>query len=220
MPPVLDQGSLGSCVSNAASLALHFCLKKEKVSDFVPDRLFIYYNGRIQAGYGADVDSGLQLRDAAKSISTFSTCDETLWPYDVTKFSEKPPQNAYDNANLHKKLLYQAVNPDLTSLKAALSEGYPIIFGVTVYDSFMTSDVASTGMIPMPDVQNENVVGGHALTLIGYDDSTQLFQFQNSWGAGWGIQGGRAYIPYSYITGVDSTGTALASDYWTYSLYD
>ena len=50
IPPILDQGSLGSFAANQLSNAMRFCLAKEKVQVFQPSRLFIYYFGRLFEG--------------------------------------------------------------------------------------------------------------------------------------------------------------------------
>jgi len=49
-PPVYDQSQLGSCTANAIAAAIEFDRKKEKLTDFVPSRLFIYYNERVMEG--------------------------------------------------------------------------------------------------------------------------------------------------------------------------
>ena len=46
-PPVYDQGQLGSCTANAIAAAIEFDRLKQKISDFMPSRLFIYYNERF-----------------------------------------------------------------------------------------------------------------------------------------------------------------------------
>src|ERR1051326_9472375 len=43
-PDVYDQGQLGSCTANSIGGAFQFEQIKQKVKDFVPSRLFIYYN--------------------------------------------------------------------------------------------------------------------------------------------------------------------------------
>ena len=45
-PPIYDQGNLGSCTANAIAGAIEFDLMKQKLPDFEPSRLFIYYNER------------------------------------------------------------------------------------------------------------------------------------------------------------------------------
>ena len=51
-PPVYNQGRIGSCTSNAIAAAIEFDrLKKRQAPDFVPSRLFIYYNERAIEGH-------------------------------------------------------------------------------------------------------------------------------------------------------------------------
>ena len=75
-----------------------------------------------------------------------------------------------------------------------------------VYESFMTQNVAKTGIVPMPDLKKEKLQGGHCMNIIGYDDTKQLFICANSWGKNWG-NAGFCYMPYMYIL-----NTSLASD--------
>jgi len=62
--------------------------------------------------------------------------------------------------------------------------------------------------LPLPGA-NESIVGGHAVLAVGYDDTTQLFTFRNSWGAAVGDKG-YFYMPYAYLT-----NSSLANDLWT-----
>ncbi len=47
-PPVYDQGQIGSCTANAIAAAIEFDRGRRPAipPDFVPSRLFIYYNER------------------------------------------------------------------------------------------------------------------------------------------------------------------------------
>src|SRR5438445_13260812 len=96
-PPVYDQGQLGSCTGNAIAGAIEFERLKQKLTDFVPSRLFIYYNERVIEGTVRS-DSGAQIRDGIKSVASQGVCPETEWPYDITKFEQKPPSKAYADA--------------------------------------------------------------------------------------------------------------------------
>jgi C1A family cysteine protease len=82
------------------------------------------------------------------------------------------------------------------------------VFGFTVYESFESAAVAKSGDVPLPS-QGEQVLGGHAVLAVGYDDSKQRFIVMNSWGTGWGKKGFFT-MPYAYMT--DSN---LADDLWT-----
>ncbi|MGA2410396.1 MAG: C1 family peptidase [Candidatus Binataceae bacterium] len=206
-PAVYDQGQLGSCTANAIGGAIEFDLIKEKAPVFVPSRLFIYYNERVIEGT-VDSDSGAQIRDGIKSVASQGAPHEDLWPYDIAKFADKPSPAAYDDALKHKATLYQRLVQVLNQLKGCLAAGNPFAFGFTVYESFESQEVANTGVVPMPG-PNEQVVGGHAVLAVGYDDSEQRFIVRNSWGPGWGLKG-YFTIPYTYL--IDQN---LASDFWT-----
>src|SRR5690242_6215044 len=195
-PAVYDQGQLGSCTANAIAGAIEFDLMKEKKKDFMPSRLFIYYNERDIEGT-VDSDSGAQIRDGIKSIASQGDCPEKEWSYDISKFAQKPPQKCYDDALKHKAVQYQRITRTLNQMKGCLASGYPFVFGFTVYDSFESEEVAKTGQLNMPSA-GENVVGGHAVLAVGYDDTQNRFIVRNSWGASWAMKG-YFTMPYGYL---------------------
>jgi len=61
-PKVYDQGQIGSSTANAIAVAIEFDSKKQKLSDFIPSRLFIYYNARGMQ-HSVPLDNGAQIRD-------------------------------------------------------------------------------------------------------------------------------------------------------------
>jgi len=203
---IYDQGNLGSCTANAIGAAFEFALLKQQLEDFMPSRLFVYYNERVKEGT-VDSDSGAMIRDGIKSVNKQGVCPETDWPYDISKFAERPPDSCYEEAMKHQVLSYQRVPQLLNQLKGCLANGFPVVFGFTVYESFESDQVAQTGEVPMPGA-GEQVLGGHAVLAVGYDDATQRFLVRNSWGDGW-AQGGYFTMPYTYL--VDRT---LAQDFW------
>jgi C1A family cysteine protease len=206
-PAVYDQGQLGSCTANAIAGAIEFDLMKEKKKDFMPSRLFIYYNERDIEGT-VDSDSGAQIRDGIKSIASQGDCPENEWSYDISKFAQKPPQKCYADALKHKAVQYQRITRTLNQMKGCLASGYPFVFGFTVYDSFESEEVAKTGQLNMPSA-GENVVGGHAVLAVGYDDTQNRFIVRNSWGSSWAIKG-YFTMPYGYL--LDQN---LSDDLWT-----
>jgi len=208
---VYDQGNLGSCTANAIAGALEFEQMKQALKAFTPSRLFIYYNERV-IEHTVNTDSGAQIRDGMKSVGSIGAPPETDWPYDVSKFAEKPPKDpAFKDARLGKALQYQRVPQVLNQMKGCLASGYPFVYGFTVYESFESDQVAKTGAAPMP-AAGEKVLGGHAVVAVGYDDASQRFISRNSWGPGWGMDG-YFTIPYAYLTDGN-----LADDFWTVRL--
>ena len=111
-----DQGQLGSCTANAIGAAFEFELLKQKLADFMPARLFIYYNERAMEGTVGS-DSGAQIRDGIKSVAQQGVCPETLWPYVIAQFKTKPSKPCYVEALKHKVSLYQRLTPTLNQLK-------------------------------------------------------------------------------------------------------
>ena len=209
-PKVYNQGRLGSCTANAIAGAIEFERRKQRLSDFVPSRLFIYYNERVIEGTVRS-DSGAQLRDGIKSVASQGVCSEPEWPYVIGRFATKPSARAYNDAQLDRAISYQSLVQDINQMKGCLASGYPFVFGFTVYQSFESAAVARTGHAPMPG-WGERAVGGHAVMAVGYDDASQWFVVRNSWGAAWGMSG-YFTLPYSYLL-----QAGLSSDFWTIRL--
>lgn len=220
LPQPYDQGHIGSCTANAIAGAFEFDLLKQQLTDFMPSRLFIYYNERAMEGH-VRFDSGAQIRDGIKSVATLGVCAESEWPYDDTppqtegdpfppgaKEGEKPPPECYKDALQNRVTSYQRVIRDLDQFRGCLASGYPFVLGFTVYESFEGQDVAHNGIMPMPS-PGENILGGHAVLAVGYDDAEQRFLCRNSWGGDWG-QHGYFTMPYTYLV-----ERAFSSDFWT-----
>ena len=206
MPPIGDQGQLGSCTAWASLAAYRYELDKQKLTDFDPSELAEYYWTRALEGTTSS-DAGATIRDAVKTIAKTGVAPEKLWPYNVAKFNQAPPSGAKQSASHHLALQYQSVPQNLTSIKSALAAGFPVIIGISVYESFESDPVVHTGVVPMPS-PNEQLLGGHALLLVGYDDATRRFTTRNSWGIGFGDHG-YVYLPYGYLT-----TPQLSSDFW------
>ena len=204
--PVEDQGELGSCTANALVGALEFLEDKDKVPYEDLSRLFIYYNERV-IEHTVKSDSGAQIRDGIKSLASKGVCSEKCWPYDISKFTVKPSHPCFGEASKHKITSYFRIRT-IDEMRTCLAEGYPFAFGFSVYESFESQEVAQTGIVPMPQ-PNEQQIGGHAVVAVGYDDSTKRFIVRNSWGDTWGMKGYFS-LPYDYLA-----NNNLAEDFWT-----
>jgi C1A family cysteine protease len=169
-------------------------------------RLFIYYNERAMEGTIND-DAGAMIRDGVKSLVKLGVCSEKNWPYKSAKFTNKPPAACYKEASDHQVTSYHRII-SLQQMRQCLAEGYPFVFGFSVYEAFESDAVAKTGKLNLPK-PSEKQLGGHAVMAVGYDDSAKRVLVRNSWGADWGIKG-YFTMPYDYI----SDGN-LADDLWT-----
>jgi C1A family cysteine protease len=202
-PPIYDQGQLGSCTAFAITSALEFQRIKEGHTDIHFSELFVYYLERKMEGTVSQ-DSGAYIRDGMKAVYTYGACPEQEWPYDIARFTRKPSRTAYSQARHTKTVQYSRVVQ--TGLRPVLASGMPVIFGFSVYDSFMTQAVADSGIAPMPDFTRERVVGGHAVMAVGYTQDTYLCR--NQWGESWG-QKGYFTLPRQYVEDPN-----LCDDFW------
>ena len=206
--PVEDQASLGSCTANATAGALEYLENKVGSGSFENfSRLFVYYNTRV-LGKTVHEDSGGSLRDSVKSVVRVGACDELIWAYDISKFTIRPSLACYRNAKPHKIVDYHRIDGGLSDLLQCLAEGYPFVFGFSVFSEFEGPQVASTGVLNLP-APDETFQGGHAVCAVGYDMDAKTVLVRNSWGSNWG-QGGYFTMPFAYISNPN-----LASDFWT-----
>ena len=205
---VLDQGQIGSCVGNSLAACLQYVqIHNNYQWFFLPSRLWIWNQTKLSEGVSIATDSGVSITDACATIATKNVCAEKWYPYDTLGFGNPIPVLATQKALLHTGQKYFALNNDLVSMKSCLAQGYPFVIGVTVYESFEGTQSIRTGDIPMPNTATEKNLGGHAILIIGYDDSTRRFNFQNSWGVNVGNKGFFT-IPYDYLSNANISGDA------------
>jgi len=202
--PIENQGRLGSCTANALAGHLQFLeeISRQRYKDL--SRLFIYYNERAIEGT-IGVDSGAMIRDGIKVLAKFGVCPESSWPYDIAQFTRKPSAACYKEGLKRRISSYHRLQT-VDELLNCLAEGFPFVFGFTVYESFESLKVAQTGIVPIPK-KTERALGGHAVMAVGYDQKQKRFIVRNSWGVQWG-QEGYFTMPYAYLE-------TLASDFWT-----
>jgi C1A family cysteine protease len=200
-PPPYDQGALGSCTANAFCGAHKILQNIHGVKPlFEPSRLYFYYRERLVEGTlsydaGADVVSGEQIAQST------GVCSESLWPYLIDQYRSVPPAACDADALHHKISGFADIALDgnqVQNIKAAIAAQSPVLLAIAVYQSFESDTVASTGVVPLPNVAVEQLLGGHEVVAVAYDDASQTFTFLNSWG-NWGLAG-FGTLPYGYLS--------------------
>jgi C1A family cysteine protease len=204
--PILNQGSMGSCVAHAAIAVFQWLQKFKTKTFFVGSRMFIYKKARDYSGLTGD--SGTYLRDGAKAMANFGVPPESLWAYNVTLLDVEPTaavkaEAIKAHADSYWRLDGANTTETLNNIKSAMAtNGLPVMFGTTVYDSIF--NVGSDGLIPLP---SGAPAGGHAMAAVGYDDAKSALLVKNSWGTSWGMSG-YGWLPYYYVT------SGLLADAW------
>ncbi len=212
--PIKNQKSLGSCTAHAGCAQLEYYIKRKTNKNVNLSELFLYLETRRNLGWELE-DTGAYLRTTMKTMVSIGICLEKYWPYKIKKFTENPPAFIYPRADDYKVESYFKLDKRgytkkqvLSRIKSALNKKLPLTFGFTCYESALTQ-ARKTGQIPFPSAEDE-VSGGHAVLLVGYDDNMIIkntqddsetigaFIFRNSWGKRWGDKG-RGYLPYDYL---------------------
>ena len=201
MPPVRNQGGQGSC----ASWAVGYYLKSyhehiDKNTDYGKGNnysgayspAFLYNSVKI----GSSCNSGSYLYknlDRVKDIGIASWKD---MPYNESKCDTKPSDTATTNAKCARILDYQKISIhreniksiEMQDIKYYLSHGNPIVIGIKVYNGFDNPKMID-GEFFYKEYNENGYRGGHAIVIVGYDDSKNAFKIINSWGTDWGNNG-------------------------------
>jgi hypothetical protein len=191
--PIEDQLHLGSCVGQAIVGAFELMTNKlhpEKFKDL--SRLFVYYNARLLEGY-VEEDVGTYVRDGIKAVHKWGICIEEKWPYLIKKFADAPNVESYIDARSRLIDSYYRIN-SIDDMIALLDMEIPIVTGIQVFGDF--DRLGSDAVLPLPS-DKDYILGGHAVTIVGYDNDRKYFICRNSFGEDWGDQG-YFYMPYDY----------------------
>jgi len=191
-PPVYSQGQLGTCTAHALTgLYGTLCNINNSDPNFLPSRLFLYFNEQIISG-----NPGVHIHDGIASLKQNGVCSEYLWPYLEDAVKIKPPEDCYNLAKRHRVISAQNVNQNLNEIKKLLIQQIPFAFGFNVYDNFHESDFV-TGIMKMPTASSK-IIGYHAIMCAGYNDDCQSLLCRNSWGSDWGMDG-YFWMPYEFV---------------------
>jgi len=199
--PIKDQGDEGSCTGHAFSSAREWMSRKYDKTSPVLSPQCLYVEELIASGVFPN-DDGAMPRMGCHELTTKGCCETSQYPYVAGQLTVPTPAQA-ENALKYKTGGYHRIGT-LTDFLRCLADPtpWPVTVGFTVYESFMTQQVADTGMMPIPK-PGEQPQGGHEVLCLGYLLPQQLALMQNSWGDGWG-QKGYFWMPLETITAPDT----------------
>ncbi len=201
---ILNQGALGSCGPNSLVVACSLA-SNGRITNM--SRLYTYFITECLDNNNPLTDNGVTSQNLVKSLIKYSYCDESLMPYILTNYLTLPPLTCFKNTHNLTNIVYSYINQDINMLanlqnnilntfnKVQLSG---IIIGILVYSSFPMN--STNGIIPVPNPRTERLLGGHAVSLVGFKtiNGQNYITFQNSWGTTWGDKG-YGYLPMAYL---------------------
>lgn len=211
-PPRMSQYSEGSCVWHSVTTAMRYNWINNGQPDIPLSRNQGYYDTRKREGTTAS-DAGCQIHNAINVAIEVGVCREELWPYDLTRWMEAPPDSVYADAIKHQGLEKMSVDVDPLAIRTALYIGKPVIIGISVFPSFESDHTATTGLVQMPG-SAERVLSAHSMII--FKRSAAGFHARNWWEeydqdgsvvVPWGM-GGDCIIPEAYFT------PEYAADLW------
>ncbi|WP_405135604.1 C1 family peptidase [Nocardia sp. NBC_01388] len=192
--PAGDQGQVGACVAWATGYTGYGVLMNEmNISGGPMAPMFIYSQIAKGHDYGtsASVALPMEWREGNDTKSDY-------WQGDFD-YTTQPDAKEFANAAHYKlsgaKDLFSG--DKVANIKMAIAAGLPVPIGFDARESFMNLNSGNSRYSPAP---GEAVLGGHEVTIVGYDANGVTLE--NSWGPGWG-DNGFFTAPWSFITGGD-----------------
>jgi len=214
-PAVRDQGQIGSCTAFCGVESDEILYHYKNGSATILSPAFIYYCERVLIlKESITADQGAYMVDIPQALQKYGDCLETSYVYPSSNTStayKTAPSAVAMTEGLgyvigQNPTSYAMINSgDTAAVKNILRSNTPVMMGFNVYDtrtytlfeglttkSYTYNPLTKTGAL----VSGAKLLGGHAVPIIGYDDTKGVFLCQNSWGTSWGNKG-FFLLPYS-----------------------
>lgn len=195
-PPRLNQGKQGSCVAWSAAYSAHTVLAAA-ASGTPPQQqafspAYLYNQIALQGCQGSYLERALQAMSRKGSVPF------NAFPYDENNCT-RPIPGALDGVAAQNRIHGynrltggESVNGlSIRAVKEHLAKDAPVLIGMMVGGTFMEGMMGQRLWQPTQRDYAQVGFGGHAMTVIGYDDRLAggAFQIMNSWGPQWGEDG-------------------------------
>lgn len=203
--PVMNQGNCGSCVAFAAVATLESTYRINSglvwlLPTFSTQQLFNCGGGACNYGWTPS--------SAASMLKNKGVADAACVPYESGSTGQdiQCKKNFCENQTERTYKITGSTTPSswggsASKVKEALKKG-PLVTTLTVYEDFL---VYSSGIYKSVSKKS---LGGHAVSLVGFNDQERYWIVRNSWGPDWGEAG---FIRVSYD---DKSG--IADSTWAY----
>lgn len=205
VPSPGHQGAQASCVGWATAYALKSFQERRDKRWPLNDRRHLFSPAFIynQINRSGSCSAGTYITDALNLLAEKGSASLADFPYNDSNCLSRPNSFVNQSASFFRIASWSRVNVQSTpDVKAHVAAGMPVVVGLMVYENFQRhvgSNIYSTA--------EGNPIGGHAMLVIGYDDTRSAFRLINSWGQGWGDDG-YVWIDYSIFQLITREGYA------------
>ena len=196
--PIRNQGSCGSCWAFAATAALE---SKALITFNSPGTNLNLSEQIVVSCAGAGSCNGGSPGGASNFFVSTGTNLETCYPYTATdgNCSSACPNWQNSSYKIDGWSYASTGSPTADALKNAIYAKGPLVAVFDVYTDFFSYHTGVYSYV------SGNYEGGHAVLIVGWNDSDNAFIVKNSWGTGWG-ESGYFRIAYSELTGKTKFG--------------
>jgi len=195
-----DQGQQGSCVGWSVAYALKSYQERVEIGWSLEPQEHRFSPAYIYNQINGGMDGGSLISDAMDLVVNQGVASLARMPYTDQNFTTQPSNAARQEAAQFKGKSWKTANGTM-EIKDALANRLPVVVGVTVFEQLQSLQGPNS-------VYNtfSNFKGGHAVTLVGYDDNRfgGAFLIINSWSQNWGDQG-YFWLPYAAANEVVNT---------------
>jgi Papain family cysteine protease len=192
-----NQGQVQSCVGWSIGYAAYTIERAvqnrwtdaKAISAEASSAMYIYNN--IKEGTDCKTAQA-SMAKAMTWLTTNGNCLAKEFDSRLDDCAKKPTGEVVKSAKkfvlAHHTRLF-SINTDaqtkINAIRSVLAQNKPVVISFMINDGFKSSH-NKEHWSPRP---NDLDRGGHALTVVGYDDVTSQFLLFNSWGIGWGQNG-------------------------------
>lgn len=203
LPAVREQGSRASCSAFVGAAMKEWQERRDTgyKKHFSPE--YIYMN---RENYPTD---GMYGRDVMDILFKMGCPTEDLCPYKSPLDATNVFSNDVVQAATHYRIKSYAAVGTIEGLKQALFTDGPCYLAVPLFNY--------GSKLWLPEKPNQSEIGGHALTVVGYNKDG--FILRNSWGSGWNGNG-HTVLPYAdfglhyeVYTAIDLDGSPNPTQY-------
>jgi hypothetical protein len=223
MGPRRDQATTGMCTGEGSTgMGMRLYRKVHGLAvEFAPE--FTYAFERIREGtfdqgdVGAQVSTSLEVPDPAMDdTNCIGWCPTNVAGYVPLDITSKPSAAQIEAAKQYPGGAHHDLGNNIANVKSCILSDYTGVIGISVYESFEDDTTAASGLIPLPNLEREQFMGGHEMhSLLAFDDTIQCpnatpgaVLTENSWGLSWGAESpypsltagrGLCWLPYDYL---------------------